>query len=304
MFIPVSPDEVFSTPAGKDFYAKFIDSPDDPLFIRSERIKNSATGGRNLLSERESARRLRVCAHWLTANYDPATNTHTLYRGVDAKRFEDFKRTGKVTSRAVDFFGDGSTEQAIRTMKRAEKGKFDREMRAKGDMVIAAAEDAYRGNALPVNDYRRTKIKDIKDLFAGKPSDAAISSIAESRTLLQAAQKGGSEAYKQIIERAGSDDTPSRIPVSVHNLSYPSIHLTTDPEFIREMAMSGRADKAVKLTFEPGSLPVAPNVGVIDNQLIVAGHPNFNEREWYGVGQLDGHQPGVMIEEIPSFRTE
>jgi hypothetical protein len=302
MYIPVSAENVFQTPEGIEFENRFLKDPSDPLGVFTDRVPGGLRNDIYRTSDEEIEQRLDLLANWLTGNYDSETNTHTLYRGIDDERLQDFRSSGSLTSKVVDFFGNGDTVKAIKNLKKAENGKLSREMKQKGSVAVSEMEDYLKSHNVQPDDSRWQSFADTQALFAGRPSEKTSQVLHSTRQLLSTVETYDAHAYKAVVERAGNDDTFPRLPSALLALTYPSIHLTTDPNFVRDRALrSGWFNNALKVTFEPGRLPVAPNVGMLKGKLLTTDFPAFHEREWYGIGKLDGNLPGVIIEEVPEL---
>jgi hypothetical protein len=300
MFSPVSPNNLYHTEAGTLLLESVIKASNDPLHIFTDRSVHYP-GERYPVDDCQAQARLDVCAAWLTGNYDPVTNTHILYRGIDDAMLADFREHGALTSRLVKVFGNNDPKLAEKTLRKAARGKIPRHLRDNVEAAVAASEitNIQRG-------YQKNHaLTAAQELLRGKPSEATRQTLMQRADLLETVAKGGRAAYLAAVKEADTDLTTPSVVGSLPALTHSSIHLTSDPEFIKDRQQIGWFSHTVKLNFVPGSLPVAPNVGIIDNRLILpSGSISFDEREWYGVGQLKPKPGQVSIQLDPSLSLE
>ena len=283
MLQPVSPTEFYQSDPGILFMQTVASVPSDPFGIFTPDHIESA----------QKQARLDVCAKWLTGNYDPVSNTHTLYRGVDDTMLDDFNQTGTLTSRLVRVFGDGDVSLAEKTLRKAAKGKIIKHLKNNAELALAKSEEYLDKNQVPAP----ASLDSTRQLLRGKPSENTQALLLKKAKLLRIIQAGGKEAYLAAVKEADNDDVPPTLVGSLYGLTHSSIHLTTDPEFLTNWRNTNWFTHVLKVQFIPGILPLAPNVGYADGRYVLPEKsPSIMEREWYGVGQLKPIPGQISIE--------
>ncbi len=287
MFTPVYVEDFYGSPVGEQFLDRY--SSEDRDIARNidwKQVREQVEAGQQPDEEDWLTAKFIRCANWLTANYRRDTGLCTLYRGIDQPMVDNLHETGAFTSRAVTIFGLDDMQEAERAMREAAGGTLNNSVR---DRIIALIEDAES----TLDEDLLYVLDDTRKFLDGQASELTRNELLRSADLLEVVMRGGEEGYRAIMERARSgDDGP--IHGSVDSLMYPSIHLTTDPNFIRSSSKSGWFTHMVRVDFEPGALNVAPEVGIIGNNLLSPQWlPGLGEAEWYGIGRLDLTSLGV-----------
>ena len=285
MFVPVAPEEFFETVAGREL------RHNAELAIDTVRYRQP----NGLLQTREATQEevranMDNYSRWLTGNFDPDTNTHTLYRGVDDDMLADALTHNSLTSRAVRYFGDYDMKLAERTLRKAAKGKIDRHLREAVEQMIPESEKKLVRRGLR-EDIDFPGLQATKEMLRGRPSIETSKCLIDKADLLAEIQERGQSAYIAAVQEASKDDVPPIVNGSLYGLTHSSIHLTTDLEFVKKHIGSRWFSHIIKVTFEPGSLPVAPNIGVLNEEIILPknSHASIDEMEWYGIGQLSAN---------------
>lgn len=313
MFQPVNPETFYGTPAGQEFLGRFVQPDNDPFKILTQTAHVLIPGELRddkpvklvtavASSPERTAVQLAKYAHWLNANYDPDTNTCTLYRLTDDRRIADFQEHGAITSRVVEAFGDFSVDLAIESLERTARGQTPTHVKSFIENHVEASDTYIRQLAEDYDhweEHLRPFHQEAERLLTNTVSEATADLLQRKAVLLKVTQGLGESAYRAAVRESGNDDVPAGALLSISELTHSSIHLTTDPDYLHTVAPSWDRSSVLKVTYQPGSLPVGLGLGYINGQYITNHIMGGGEYEWYGIGQL-ASQPGrVEIEAVP-----
>lgn len=322
MLEPVPSAEFFERRVGQEYlerfassghihdqlYTEWVEAPSDEVYVFPD---GSTQPVHRKIQQAASleliATRKEKLAKWLTGNYDPSTNTCTLYRGVDNQRAIDARTSAAINSRLVSSLGQGSMLKSVATLNNILAGVVESHVveaaskiyhsGTEAAMILGqervGADDSYQ----LLMEWQEQQIIDQKThaqaLIVGNMGSAYREEIEQVLALQRRAMQLGKIGYLAAREAAEQDIVPPP-KHDIANLFHSYIHLTTDIDFIKKYGGNylrhDMSDEYVEVQFTPGSLAVAPALGYVDGEFYVPTTPDFvypgSEYEWYGIGQL------------------